>query len=77
VREAAVVGIPDPEWGQRVVAVIVGHATLQSVRDHVIAALGRRAAPTRLVVVDDLPRLALGKIDRAAVRLLAARRTEN
>jgi O-succinylbenzoic acid--CoA ligase len=77
VREAAVVGIPDPEWGQRVVAVIVGHATLQSVRDHVTAALGRRAAPTRLVVVDDLPRLALGKIDRAAVRLLAARRTEN
>jgi O-succinylbenzoic acid--CoA ligase len=77
VREVAVVGIADPEWGQRVVAVVVGDATLESVREHVASTLGRRSAPSRLVVVDDLPRLALGKIDRAAVRLLAARQTED
>ena len=71
VREAAVVGVPDAEWGQRVVAVVVGDTTLEAVREHVAATLGRRAAPSRLVVVDDLPRLALGKIDRAAVRRLA------
>jgi O-succinylbenzoic acid--CoA ligase len=71
VHEAAVVGVPHPEWGEQVVAVIVGSASLEAVRDHVAASLGRRSAPTALVVVDDLPRLALGKIDRAAVRRLA------
>jgi O-succinylbenzoic acid--CoA ligase len=72
VREAAVVGVPDPEWGERVVAVIAGSASLAEVRDHVSASLGRRSAPSRLIVVDDLPRLALGKIDRMAVLRLAS-----
>jgi O-succinylbenzoic acid--CoA ligase len=72
VREIAVVGVPDPEWGQRVVAVVVGDLTLESARSRVAAVLGRRAAPSRVVVVDDLPRLALGKIDRAAVLRLAS-----
>jgi O-succinylbenzoic acid--CoA ligase len=76
VREVAVVGVPDAEWGQRVVAVVVGDATLQAAREHVTAALGRRAAPSRLVLVDDLPRLALGKIDRAAVRRLTSRQED-
>jgi O-succinylbenzoic acid--CoA ligase len=73
VREVAVTGVPDPEWGARVVAVVVpaGPLDLGDLRDHVAATLGRQAAPSRLIVVDDLPRLALGKIDRAAVRLLA------
>jgi O-succinylbenzoic acid--CoA ligase len=73
VREVAVTGVPDPEWGARVVAVVVpaGPVDLADLRDHVAATLGRHAAPSRLVVVDDLPRLALGKIDRTAVRRLA------
>jgi O-succinylbenzoic acid--CoA ligase len=71
VREAAVVGVPHPEWGEQVVAVIVGSASLEVAREHVASSLGRRSAPAALVVVDDLPRLALGKIDRAAVRRLA------
>jgi O-succinylbenzoic acid--CoA ligase len=75
VREVAVTGVPDPEWGARVVAVVVpadpaSPPSLDSVRTHVAATLGRRAAPSRLVVVDDLPRLALGKIDRSALRRL-------
>jgi O-succinylbenzoic acid--CoA ligase len=72
VREVAVTGVPDPEWGARVVAVVVpaGPVELGALRDHVAATLGRHAAPSRLVLVDDLPRLALGKIDRAALRRL-------
>jgi O-succinylbenzoic acid--CoA ligase len=80
VREVAVVGVPDAVWGAQVVAVVVPAdevPSLESLRTHVAASLGRRAAPARLVVVADLPRLALGKIDRTAVRTLAARETED
>ena len=72
VREIAVTGVPDPEWGSRVVAVVVpaGPVELADLRAHVAATLGRHAAPSRLVLVDHLPRLALGKIDRSALRRL-------
>lgn len=70
VVEAVVVGLPDREWGQRVVAVVVLRAplTLQQAREHVAASLPRVAAPRELRVVRALPLLASGKIDRAAVR---------
>lgn len=73
VSEAAVVGVPDDEWGQRVVAVVVpaGFVAVGELRDHVGAVLGRRAAPSAVVTVDSLPRLPLGKVDRRAVIRLA------
>lgn len=74
VEEAAVVGIPDEEWGQRVVAVMVpvdatspglsGRLSLEVVRDHVKAALGAPAAPKDVLVVRSMPRLGNGKVDR-------------
>jgi o-succinylbenzoate---CoA ligase len=74
VAEVAVVGRPDPEWGQRVVAVVVPAAgaeppTLDSLRDTVKAELPAYAAPRELVLVAALPRTPLGKVARA--RLLA------
>jgi O-succinylbenzoic acid--CoA ligase len=75
VREAAVVGVPDEEWGQRVVAVVVPAAdppTLQALRDWVGERAGAANAPTRLVVVDEMPRLPSGKLDRLAAQTLAA-----
>jgi O-succinylbenzoic acid--CoA ligase len=72
VAEAAVAGRPDPEWGQQVVAWVVpsdpaSPPALAALRDHVGETLPRHAAPRRLVVVDALPRTALGKIARAAL----------
>jgi O-succinylbenzoic acid--CoA ligase len=69
VREVAVVGRPDPEWGTKVVAVVVPTdpaepPTLQGLRDLVRTQLPRAAAPKELELVDSLPRTGLGKIRR-------------
>jgi o-succinylbenzoate---CoA ligase len=72
VAEAAVTGVADPEWGQRVVAVVVlregGTLTLEQAREQVAARVSRIAAPRELRVVDTLPLLPSGKLDRAALR---------
>ena len=70
VRDVAVVGRPDPEWGHRVVAVVVptdadDPPTLQGLRDLVATELPRAAAPKELELVDSLPRTRLGKIRRS------------
>lgn len=75
VRDAAVAGRPDTEWGEAVVAVIVPRdhdrpPSLEDLRDHVRLEWPPAYAPRELVVVDALPRDAMGKLPQAAVRLL-------
>ncbi len=69
VVEAAVVGRPDAEWGQRVVAIVVpsdpaSPPALARLRVLVKERLGAHAAPKELELVDHLPRTALGKLRR-------------
>jgi len=69
VLDAAVAGRPDDEWGQRVVAFVVPRPgpdppTLLEVRALVKEHLPAFAAPRELVLVDVVPRTALGKIRR-------------
>ena len=70
VADVGVAGVPDAEWGQRVTAWIVpadGTAvpTLAQLRDHVDASLPMFMAPRELRIVDEMPRTALGKLQRA------------
>jgi o-succinylbenzoate---CoA ligase len=72
VAEVAVVGRPDPEWGQRVVALVVPAdaaepPTLDELRGHVKASLPAYAAPHSLELVDALPRTLLGKVERRSL----------
>ena len=67
--EVVVAGRPDPEWGERVVAWVVpvdaAHPpVLADLRAIVAERVAPYAAPRRLVLLDDLPRTAIGKIRR-------------
>jgi O-succinylbenzoic acid--CoA ligase len=78
IHEAAVVGVSDPEWGTRVVAAVVttGDASVAALRDELEQlGLSRSWAPRQVVVVDELPLLPAGKVDRARLRSLAADHT--
>jgi O-succinylbenzoic acid--CoA ligase len=75
VRAACVVGVPDPDWGQAVVAAVVPFdpadpPAAPALADAVRAAAGRAAVPKRIRFVAALPVRGPGKPDRAAVAAL-------
>jgi O-succinylbenzoic acid--CoA ligase len=81
VRDVAVVGQPDPEWGERVVAVVApadpaDPPGLELLRLHVRKRLPRYAAPSRVVMVDAVPMLASGKHDIVRLRQELLRREQ-
>ncbi len=74
VRECVVVGVPDEEWGERVAAAIVPAAsavpTLDALRAWAAPRIAGYKLPTRLLLVEDLPRNAMGKVVKTRVREL-------
>lgn len=76
VAECGVIGAPDPQWGQRAIAVVRLHegiapdaVTAESLREHCRARLARYKVPAEIrFVADSLPRTASGKLRRAELR---------
>jgi acyl-CoA synthetase (AMP-forming)/AMP-acid ligase II len=75
VRDAAVVGVADPRFGERIVALVElgeGGATEDALRDHVRAHLAGYKVPRRILVLPTLGRGPNGKLDYAALKAVAA-----
>ncbi len=68
VEQAEVFGVPDPEWGQRLVAVVVGSADEPDLRDWVSMLHPRSWAPRDFLWAPSLPLLPNGKVDRQGLR---------
>lgn len=74
IRDCAVVGVPDEEWGECVAACVIAEGNepleLQALRSWSKQRLAAYKAPTKLKIVDDLPRNAMGKVQKPAVKEL-------
>jgi malonyl-CoA/methylmalonyl-CoA synthetase len=74
IAECAVVGLPDPEWGERIAAAVVLNRNteldLQSLRTWAREIVAAHKLPTRLLVLDALPRNAMGKVVKPQVTAL-------
>lgn len=68
VAEAAVVGTPDPEWGEIVVAFIVGAAPADALDTHLLDRIARFKRPKRYVHVDEMPKNSYGKVLKRELR---------
>jgi acyl-CoA synthetase (AMP-forming)/AMP-acid ligase II len=71
VRDVAVVGVDDPQWGQAIVAVVVPvpgtHPDPEDLREHVRKSLRGSRTPDRVVFRDELPTTPTGKVLRREI----------
>ena len=78
--DVAVVGVADDQWGEAVVAVLScvdgTVPSIEDVREFSAGLLARYKLPKRLILTGAVPRNGSGKLDKAAVRLLANKTLE-
>jgi fatty-acyl-CoA synthase len=68
VTEAAVIAIPDERWGERPLALVAGTATADELRAFLRDRVAKWWIPERFEFVDAIPRTAVGKYDKRALR---------
>lgn len=64
VEQVVVLGVPDPQWGAKIVAVTTSDLSLEVLRDRLDGRVERAALPRDLHRLDVLPRTSSGKFDR-------------
>ena len=81
VAEAAVIGVDDEQYGQRLVAFVVlepsASATLDTLKQHVRENLANYKVPRDIMILDELPRSSTGKIIRLDLRARVGALTGN
>ena len=75
VREVSVIGRADPDWGEVVVAYVVGEAPRHELDALCLSAIARFKRPKDYVFVDALPKNNYGKILKTELRAMDAKRT--
>jgi fatty-acyl-CoA synthase len=79
VFEAAVIGVPDPRWDERPLAVIVlaegAEADPQALVEFLTPRVAKWWLPERWAFVDELPKTSVGKFDKKGLRVLVAEKT--
>jgi len=68
VVESAVIGVPHPDFGEGVVAIVLGSADEAAVIARARAELAAYKTPKRVIVVEELPRNAMGKVQKNVLR---------
>jgi malonyl-CoA/methylmalonyl-CoA synthetase len=68
VTESAVIGVPHPDFGEGVVAVVIGTGDEAEMIARARTELAAYKAPKRVVFVDELPRNAMGKVQKNLLR---------
>ncbi|WP_422744867.1 AMP-binding protein [Mycobacterium sp. WMMD1722] len=68
VSEAAVVGAPDEQWGEVVVAFVVGQVSPEELDAHLLERIARFKRPKRYDFVDELPKNSYGKVLKRELR---------
>ena len=68
IEQVAVVGLPNDEWGEVVVAVVIGDVQWSSIQEVSKAKLAPYKRPRHLLIVDDFPRNAMGKVQKSKLR---------
>lgn len=72
VREAAVVGIPDPDWGEAVTAVVIANdgSIPEEIRKFAKARLSAYKVPKSVHIITEMPLTQYGKIDKRRLRAM-------
>ena len=72
IREAAVIGVPDPKWSERPLACVVledgATMTKQDVIDHLASKVAKWQLPDDVEFIDEVPKTSVGKFSKKTLR---------